>query len=127
MAVVAIYMLSFALWPGLFALIKIAALYVFVIPLTFIAPLAIKIMSDYPNILLLYLFACLVCWLIIEVYQSLLFKAADHWLYHGGEIENEDFSHCRNGLLECSLFKPRDDISYNLQIIKQEIKARETK
>ncbi|XP_018579054.1 uncharacterized protein LOC108917099 isoform X2 [Anoplophora glabripennis] len=103
------------------------AVYIIVIPLTFIVPLGLKILSDYPNILLLFLFFNLVLWLLIEIYQSILFKFLDHWFYHQEEIEGDNFLQCSIGLLECSLFKPRDDISYNLQIIKREIKARQTK
>lgn len=46
------------------------AIYVIVIPLTFIVPLGLKIMSDYPNILLLFLFFNLFSWLLVEIYQS---------------------------------------------------------
>ncbi|KAJ8944705.1 hypothetical protein NQ318_007918 [Aromia moschata] len=103
------------------------ATYIVVIPLTFIAPLGIKIMSDYPNILLLFLFFNLVFWLITELYQSVLSKSVNHWLYHDRDPESENFRQCTNSLLECSLFKPRGDVSYNLQILRREIKARETK
>ncbi|KAJ8919207.1 hypothetical protein NQ315_012195 [Exocentrus adspersus] len=103
------------------------AVYIVVIPLTFIIPFGLKIMTDYPNILFFFLFANVLIWLIMEIYHSVLYKFVNHWFYHPQKTEADDFLYCTSGLLECSLFRPRDDVSYNLQIIKKEIKARQAK
>lgn len=34
---------------------------------------------------------------------------------------------CDMSLLECSLFKPRDDIAYNIRILRKEMEERKTK
>lgn len=46
------------------------SVYLIVVPLTFIIPFGLKIMSDYPNILLMFLFLNLLLWMGTEMYQS---------------------------------------------------------
>lgn len=70
---------------------------------------------------------------------QVVFKLANHWLYHKQMkkkelsestemLENSEYlSWCSSTMLECSLFKPRNDDSYNLMILREEIKARKNK
>lgn len=46
------------------------SVYLIVIPLTFIVPLGLKILSDYPNMLLMFLYLNLLLWMGTEMYQS---------------------------------------------------------
>lgn len=46
------------------------SVYLIVVPLTFIVPLGIKILSDYPNMLLMFLFVNLLFWMGTEMYES---------------------------------------------------------
>ncbi|CAH1100370.1 unnamed protein product [Psylliodes chrysocephalus] len=113
------------------------AIHLIVIPLTFIVPLGLKIISDYPNILLLFLLFNLMGWLGAEIYQGVLFKFLNHWLYHGQDIKRKDsisssdgyeqldkHQGCLRSLTECALFLPRDDLAYEIQKIRKEIEER---
>ncbi|CAG9827465.1 unnamed protein product [Diabrotica balteata] len=116
------------------------AVYFIVIPLTFIVPLGIRILSDYPNILLLFLFFNLLGWMISEIYQSVIFKFAYHWLYHSPDSKRKDsissnesyepldkIQRCSISLIECSLFLPRDDLAFEIQRVRREIQERQSK
>nr|XP_023014343.1 uncharacterized protein LOC111504086 isoform X1 [Leptinotarsa decemlineata] len=111
--------------------------HVIIIPLTFVAPLGLKIMSDYPNALLIFLFFNLVAWLMVEIYQSVLSKVVDHWLYHmqqkeksDSDSETERFDNHQNvqcALTECALFQVRNDFAYNIKILRKEINDRKNR
>ncbi|CAG9865168.1 unnamed protein product [Phyllotreta striolata] len=111
-----------------------------VIPLTFVIPLGLKLISDYPNILLGFLFCNLIAWLVIEIYNGVLFKFVNHWLYHQQEIKRKDSisstdgfeqsskgQGCTSSLVECSLFPPRDDVVFEIQKARREIEERKAK
>ncbi|XP_044262545.1 uncharacterized protein LOC123010002 [Tribolium madens] len=62
-------------------------------------------------------------WLTIEFYSSALIKAVIHWLNH---TETDDKKKkCNLDLVECSLFPPRDDATYNFLLMRKEMKERE--
>ncbi|XP_056644055.1 uncharacterized protein LOC130449956 [Diorhabda sublineata] len=116
------------------------AIYLVVIPLTFIVPLGIKIMSDYPNILLYFLFFNILAWLTAEIFQSIIFKFSYHWLYHSKESQRKNSINSTEGYeqlnktrgcsishIECSLFLPRDDLAYEIQRVRREIEERKSK
>lgn len=69
---------------------------------------------------------------------QVLLKAIYHWLYHKEDKVKADGStemlnefslvpKCDMTLLECSLFKPRDDIAYNIRKLRREMQERKTK
>lgn len=67
-----------------------------------------------------------------------MLKAIYHWLYHREEKEKADGSteilnefslvpRCDMTVLECSLFKPRDDVAYTIRKLRKEMQERKTK
>lgn len=56
-------------------------------------------------------------------YFKALSKAIIHWLNH--TPENMKYKNCDLDLIECSLFPPRDDATYNFIQMKKEMKERE--
>ncbi|XP_060525223.1 uncharacterized protein LOC132701380 [Cylas formicarius] len=107
----------FALTLGLYVLLQLI-----VIPLTFAVPLGLKILSDYPNVMLICLYCSLLVWLVLDIYKSVVLNFFDHWLYHSKANENVP---CTNKFLECALFQPRNDDAYHLQILRKEMKERQ--
>ncbi|KRT80590.1 hypothetical protein AMK59_5443 [Oryctes borbonicus] len=63
-------------------------------------------------------------WLCAELLNNPLYKYIYHWIYHDFETSR---TKCPGTAVECSLFQPRDDVAFNLKIIRQEIKEREAK
>ncbi|KAI4459808.1 hypothetical protein MML48_6g00001990 [Holotrichia oblita] len=61
---------------------------------------------------------------IFEESVNPLYKYIYHWIYHDLETPK---TKCPGLAAECSLFQPRDDVAFNLKIIRQEIKDREAK
>lgn len=53
---------------------------------------------------------------------KVLFKAVYHWLYHTKDEKNV---HCSGRIVDCSVFAPRDDASFNLNLLRKEMKTRE--
>lgn len=47
-----------------------------------------------------------------------------HWLYHDFQTPK---TKCPGTAVECSLFQPRDDVAFNMKLVRQEIKEREAK
>ncbi|EFA12399.1 hypothetical protein TcasGA2_TC016401 [Tribolium castaneum] len=65
----------------------------------------------------------LLTWLLIEFYSSALSKAAIHWINHTETDDKQNI--CNLNLVECSLFSPRDDVTYNFLLMRKEMKDRE--
>ncbi|XP_019871586.1 uncharacterized protein LOC109599971 [Aethina tumida] len=93
--------------------------YLFIIPLTFIIPMGLKIVSDYPDTLLRMLILINASWLFIEVYNSVAYKLIYHWIFHSDDAEKI----CN--MIDCSLFEPRDDVAFHLENYRQEVRAKE--
>jgi hypothetical protein len=68
------------------------------------------------------LLTLLLTWLILETYDSIIAKAVFHWFSHTESNENIK---CDRDIFECSLFPPRNDATYNLQILRKEMIERE--
>lgn len=47
-----------------------------------------------------------------------------HWLYHKDDAKKQA---CAGTIVECSLFVPRDDLAFNILLMRREIKEREAK
>ncbi|GJQ84333.1 hypothetical protein Trydic_g5271 [Trypoxylus dichotomus] len=98
--------------------------HVIIVPLFFLFPLAYSFVTETKSISLVMLNTALWLWLCAELLNNPLYKYIHHWIYHDFETPR---AKCPGTAAECSLFQPRDDVAFNLKIIRQEIKEREAK
>lgn len=100
-----------------------SVIYSLVIPINFALPLVRGLLYNSSSITLVGLNLTLWGWYISTIYSSPLSRLMQHQWYHK-KIENK-VPECVGSIIECALFQPRDDLAYNLKIIKQEIRERQ--
>ncbi|KAF2885302.1 hypothetical protein ILUMI_20868 [Ignelater luminosus] len=98
--------------------------YFAIIPISFVLPIARGFLKNPNSIIMAGLNVTLWGWLICEIYSSPLYRLVQHRWHH---CESEKVPECLGTRIECALFLPRDDVAYNLKIIKQEIKERQAR
>ncbi|KAK9694066.1 hypothetical protein QE152_g33793 [Popillia japonica] len=118
---IAKFLLKIILWAAisLFVLTHIV-----IVPLFFLFPLGYSFIIEIKSTSLLLLNITLWLWFSSELLNNPLYKYIYHWIYHDLETPK---TKCPGSAAECSLFQPRDDVAFNLKIIREEIKDREAK
>lgn len=107
-----------------FNIIMIVFTHIVLTTILLLYPLAFFIYKHQQSYSILILNILLIIWTITEVINSPLYKFINHWLNHDG-VTNQKI--CLGNPIECSLFPPRDDMSFCIKLIKEGIKEREEK
>lgn len=102
-----------------------SVLYLWIIPMNFLLPLAQGFLNNSSSFIMIGLNLSLWGWFACEVYTSPLYRLILHQWYHRRNPNN--VPECLGSTTECALFLPRDDVAYNLKIIRREIQERQDK